>query len=862
MSEETPILAPKNPTVYVVQHNHFDPIWRRCWDRTFDYRGQRFRSYAEVEERVFNIWLESARKGATFSEGQAVVVRKFLHRNPERLEEMRDLVNRGILELTAAGESVADTNLPSGETLLRNLVMGQRWFEETFGVIPNVGWLEDAFGQSAQMPQLFRGVECPLILGISYKRVPGNYWRGLDGSVVFTGDAPYTSFPGNFVKIRPCDKCSGFGCEVCENTGLGAAGHITDDAMRNAFAEDYSGYPFARITVGGEETIPNPNIAELLEEARKQTGKDFRFGGFASVADELSAELARIDDPELQVSNQVEANPVSTGCYVTRIAIKQEFRRLENLVNTAERWATVAHLLGAEYPDEALTQAWRDLVFVAFHDAITSTHLDQPYCELLDMLADSECEASCVLEESLDVISSRVRLGRDKHYLMVFNSDSWERDDPVTATIFGAGGRPILKDARGKELEVLDANAEGLNLEITFRPPKVPALGYAVVELTPDAEPLDRGEVTSAPGYVENEFFKVGVGRHGISSILDKRLGKEIVDPRRYLCNELILEEDIGHPWGTMQPPSFEERLGPHTTEVKIRRARNVSEVVLVGQYKGNDPGTKLLAWRQVLKLYKGVNRIDFRTEIEWDTAQRRIRVAFPTNIKTDDAFYAIPYGALKRGGYAPEMDRMPSTNGDWPAINWVDVYSEAEDRGVALINTGTPSHKVLDGVIFMSVLRSPTDSWCLNEPEFYDCPDFDGARDAGGHEFTYSLISHQGDHRRANIEKRGCEVNNPMLVRMPAGSGRGKLGLERSFINLNATENVVVTAVKKSDRDDSIVVRLAETAGSPGEAVVSVEAAGTMAEIVNFLERHPMPVRGKIKLGPFKIITVRLRKA
>ena len=853
------LLSNNNP-IYIVQHNHFDPIWRRCWNRTFDYKGRRYRPYAELEELFIDIWLENAKRGAVFSEGQAVVIRKYLERNPDRLPEMQELAKKGLLELTAAGETVADTNMPSGETLLRNLVMGQLYFEDTFGVIPGVGWLEDAFGQSAQIPQIFRGCECKQALKLSYKAVPGPYWRGLDGSVIYTGDSPHSHYAGGGIKIPPCHQCQGYGCEACaDRPGLADASNVSDEEVARALRRDFQGEPFSMLLLGGEEAVPNPNLPELVEQARRETGLDFRYGGFNKIGEYFAEQIARVDDPDVPAPDQVEANPVSTGCYVTRIRIKQEFRRIENAINAAERWAAVAHAMGGSYAIECLTEGWRQLLFCAFHDALTSTHIDAAYYELLDMLAEAECEAGHVMDHSLEFIESHVAAKPDRTYLVVYNSESWERDDPVTVTLTGAFGCPQIRDHTGKQLDVLDVAAEGEDVTLTFRPPKIGPLGYAAVEVIPDASIIDSGELTSGPGQVENEYFTIAVSEAGITSIFDKRLGTEILDTSAYLGGELILEEDIGHPWGTMQPPSFEERLSAYTTGVSIRRASKASEIVLTGLYKGKDPNVKLLSWRQSVKLYAGVDRIDFAAEIDWDTAQRRIRVAFPTNIKASDGMYAIPYGAVKRWKYEPEMDRLPSTNGDWPAINWVDTYGEGENRGVALINTGTPSHKIEDGVIYMSLLRSPTDSWCLNEPEFYDCPDFDGARDSGTHEFAYSLVSHAGDYRQGSVEKRAREINNPLYLRQLSHSGTGSLPLAHSFMKMDATDNVIVTAVKKCERDDSLIVRLAETAGAPGEASVSIEGAGGKISVVNFLERDPKPLSGKISLGPWKIATLKL---
>ncbi|MDO8589183.1 MAG: glycoside hydrolase family 38 C-terminal domain-containing protein [Armatimonadota bacterium] len=844
--------------IYVSQHNHFDPLWHRCWDRTFDFRGERFRSYAEVEEHIIDIWLESAKRGVGFVEGQSAVFRKYIERNPHRLDEIRDHVKSGLIQLLAGGEVVSDTNMPSGETLLRNLTLGQRYFEDTFGILPTVGTLEDAFGHSAQIPQLFRGIGCRMLTGISRIRVPGNHWKGLDGSVIFTGDYPSGRHVGHCAKILPCPECAGFGCDQCGNRGLADTCGITDESVWEALQGEYSG-PFGIVDIGGEEAVPNPRLPDLIARAKDELGVDVRPGDLAIIEKYFADALAKVDDADLDVSEQVESNPVFAGCYVTRIRVKQELRRVENLVNAAERWATIAHLLGQDYPAEELLEAWRNTVFVGFHDAITSSHMDQPYYELLDMLAEAECEADSVLESSFERVESEIALDPERQYLILYNSESWERNDPVTVSVCNTRGAPMLK-ASESEVGILDVSATGADVDVTFRV-SVPPLGYTVIEAIPDAEPLDSGLVTSGSGSVENEFLRIRVSDRGIDSIFDKRGGKEILDTSAYLANELVLEEDVGDPWGTTKAPGFEERLSRYTTGVRIRRAGNASEIMLTGQYKGADGNTKILSWRQSVMIYKGFDRIDFKTEIDWDTEQRRVRVVFPTNIKTGEGMYSIPYGAVKRSAYEPDIRYDRAINGDWPALNWVDVYSESEDRGVALINTGTPSHKIEDGVIYMSVLRSPTDAWALDEPHYYSCPDFDGARDAGHHEFLYSLIPHAGDYRRANIEKRGREVNNPLICRGLAGQGDGKAALSHSFVRVEATDNVIITALKKADRDDSVVVRLAETGGEPGEALVSIDGADGRASVVELLERNPEPVEGKIALAPFKIVTVKLER-
>ncbi|MHB1463027.1 MAG: glycoside hydrolase family 38 N-terminal domain-containing protein [Armatimonadota bacterium] len=847
--------------VYIVQHNHFDPTWRRCWDRIFDYKGERYRSYADLEERFIKAWIENARSGATFSEGQAVVIRKYLERHPEQHDETVDLVKRGLLELTTAGETVPDTNMVSGETLLRNFVLGQQYFEETFGVIPSIAWLEDAFGQSAQIPQMLRGIGCDSVQALYYKRVPGGYWKGLDGSVLFTGMAPNQPAIGNNIKLNPCSKCSGMGCVVCHGTGLGDQSAMSDQQIREVLmSPDLAEHPFSLIVIGGEETIPCLNLPQLVTEAAAaRDDVEFIYGGYDCITRHMAAEFAKIDDDDIEVSDQMEANPVSTGCYVSRIKLKQRVRKVENLLNATERWATVASLLGAEYPTELLLTSWRNMVFLAFHDAITSDHLDSSFEELMDMLDIAETGATTIQSQALTHIEGLMAASADQKRLVLYNSESWPRTDLVTLTIPNTQGLPALIQPDGQPVEILDASAKGRNVTVSFHAPKVPAVGYCSLGLVEDTAPIHNGELTYGPGSIENEFYRIEVGSLGITSLIDKRSGKEQLDISRFLLNELILEEDIGHPWGTMQPPSFEECLSKYTTRVQIRRTPGMSEIAITGQYKGDDAGTYRLSWRQVTRIYKGSERIDFHTDVNWDSSQRRLRIAFPTMLHAAEAVYSIPYGAITRASYEPEMNVMHSTNGDWPTVNWLDIFDAPTNRGVALINTGTPSHKVIDGVIYLSILRSPIDSWCLNEPEFYDCPDYDGARDAGQHEFTYSLIPHTGDYRTAGIEKRAREMNTPITAHIVDGKGTGSLPARNSFLDFQASDNVIITAIKKADQGDAIIVRLAETAGEHGIAVVWVDDVSSQVSLVNFLEHGDQPVCGLIDVGPFKVLTVKL---
>ena len=138
----------------IIRANHFDPVWRRCWDRPFYDGGRRFASYREIEGYFFDDALES---GEAFSCESAWTIRKYLEKHPERLEEVKRLHGEGKFELLGAGENIIDTNMPGTECLIRNLVIGLLWGRDTFGETPSIPCFTDVFGSSCQLPQLVRG---------------------------------------------------------------------------------------------------------------------------------------------------------------------------------------------------------------------------------------------------------------------------------------------------------------------------------------------------------------------------------------------------------------------------------------------------------------------------------------------------------------------------------------------------------------------------------------------------------------------------------------------------------------------------------------------------------------------------------
>ena len=304
--------------IYLVQMNHFDPIWRRCWDRRFEYAGQSFASYADIEQAIIDDWIESAGQGATtFVLEQTLSLRKYIERRPAQYGTLRRLARERRFEVLAGGEVIPDANMPLGESLVRNLVYGILWAEKTLGVPVTIGCRNDGFGSSAQIPQIFRQCEIRWLPFLTYRVPAGDYWRGLDGSTVYVRPPQARLLLGANTKLRPCEACKGKGCDACRERGFDQDGRVelTD------WLDDTGAEPFGLISLGGEETLPCMDLEKrVADRGQNVNGVEYRFGLYQDLLPHIAAELEAVDNPPAE---QVAADPdialASSGCWVTRI---------------------------------------------------------------------------------------------------------------------------------------------------------------------------------------------------------------------------------------------------------------------------------------------------------------------------------------------------------------------------------------------------------------------------------------------------------------------------------------------------------------------------------------------------------------
>jgi alpha-mannosidase len=356
--------------------------------------------------------------------------------------------------------------------------------------------------------------------------------------------------------------------------------------------------------------------------------------------------------------------------------------------------------------------------------------------------------------------------------------------------------------------------------------------------------------------------FTVEIGEQGIVGVEAEPVGS-VVDTSRFLFGELLTEADLGDPWCTRSLDRARERLGQYTRLAGVESHGDSIVITYEGKHpssgvlESGEPRVNTLEWRQTFRLRDGVPWLDVETCVKWYTYCLRLRLAFPSSTSLDRGVYDIPYGILERDRYEPKSAGFANPGGDWPTVHWAGV--QAADHTFAVFNRGTPSYRVEDGVVTVSVLRSPILPACLLEPHFFTAYGFEGMMDHGEHTFHHALYIGEGDWRENDTTRIATMFNSGLAVQ------RGELAAPLPKWGVDA-EHTMLTAVKHAEGGNGTVLRLVEMSGKPETVRIHAPKELTSAFQTNLLEQEPQPLTQDadgflVELGAWRIATVRLGK-
>lgn len=786
-----------------------------------------------------------------FTLDQACYVQPFLQRYPEKRDLFRRFVAEGRLAIVGGTDAMADVNMPSGESFVRQVLYGKGFFRRELGVDVTTSWQLDTFGHHPQMPQLLRLAGYRsfwFFRGVADWEAPAEFiWEGIDGSQI-----PAFWLPQGYAVAYGSPQSSA--------------------EFAQFFAERFAQLaPFVRGQeragpAGADVCAPEEHVPSLVEEFNRRPDKPFHLR-LAVPADYEAAVDARAADRPVVTG---ELNPIFQGIYSSRIELKQWLRELENRLTTAEKLGALLGSLGVETDRDLLWQAWEPLLFHQAHDLMSGVMTDHVYADAVRSFDFSRRIAQEEVRTRLQRLVSRIDTRGEGIPLVVFNALGWPRTDLAIADVgFTAGEAESLQlvgpDGQPVPVQILESRQTSsgalLCARIAFIARDVPSLGYSVYHLLPRPS----GEAASAApsagdAVLENEHYRAELDP--ASGAIIRLLVKDgNWDALSGAGNVVAMEEDRGDLWEPYRPLDGGSRIAmkerhpaPLPGQATFSTGQTESPGALsrgpvFAEFSVAHPFGAKGQFSTTVRIYAGLRRIDVRTRILNHDRFVRYRLLFPTSIRSGESVHEIPFGAVRR------PDGI-----EFPAQNWID-YGDG-DRGIALLNRGLPGNNVADGTMILSLMR------CTSIVAY----GFGGGYEPGmtsdsGYElgkeltFDYALLPHAGDWRQAGIHREGMGFNSPLLVHTAAPQP-GDLPNSWSFLQV-AHPHISVSALKPGEHGGT-VLRLYETAGQPARNVeIGLSAQVDSAAEVDLMEDPVRELRvadGAVELDfrPFEIKTIR----
>lgn len=799
-------------------------------------------------------------------------VRPFLERYPEEAATFKKMLDEHRLEIAGGTAVMEDENIPSAESIARQLLLAKWYFRDRLGYEVHTGWGLDTFGHNAQMPQILRlaGMDSYWFQrGVSSPQTLAEItWQGIDGTTIRSHWLPLGYSP--FDERQPT-------FQDFETTIRSTFDQLT---------------PFWRgrgrvLFAGGDVTDPDETLPGYVEQWNHNPAAPFSIQ--LGTPSDFEALRAKSADERPVITDDL--NPVFQGAYSTRIELKQRMREMEQTLTSAEKASVLAGRTAAADREE-IERAWDPVLFNQTHDLSSGVMLDHVYDDVVAGYRIAKHLGNEILDSDLDVLLSKVNTEGPGTPVAVFNFLGWGRSDYIEVEVgfsFPKVKGIELKDAGGNGVpfQIVRSHSNGgdggmNSATIAFIARNVPAMGYAIYHLVPLLE--DRSAVggpeakASAPtaasqtastarddsGVLENEFYKatVNLWTGEISSLVLKKNQWEVLSKPG---NVVAREEDRGDFWelyGTLsgsrlttekRPIGFPRPNATQWSNDYIGGSADINSGPVVTEFSGSHPFGKNQFETRV-RMYPGIARIDIHTEIVNEEPFVRYRVLFPTTIRDGKNTQEIAFGAVER-----------PLQQEFPAQNWAD-YGSAK-QGLAILNRGLPGNNVTDGTMMVSLLRSTRLQVYGADDSGFDpakTSESDTALELGKRiAHDYALVPHNGSWQDAQVYRSGLEFNHPLIART-VSAHLGVMPKRWGLLEVSAPD-VVVSALKPS-RDGEVALRVYEAAGQPvRRAEIHFSLPLASAREANLIEdpAGPLEIKGdtiSFDLHPYEIRTFRLR--
>ncbi|MDJ0510460.1 MAG: alpha-mannosidase [Crocosphaera sp.] len=799
----------------IVGHAHLDMAWLWTVDETW-----------EVAERTFSsvINLQKEFNDLTFCHTTPVIYEWIEKNRPELFKNIQASYKAGKWEVLGGMWVEPEVNLVSGESLVRQLLYGQKYIKERFGKITEVAWLPDSFGFCLQLPQIFKEsginyfVTGKLHWNNSFKFPHGAFWwQSLDGTKLLT-----VMSPPNVEGVMTTNPISmtNYSVQWEQQTGL-------KEILWIPGVGDHGGGP----------------TRDMLDVSKRwQKSPFFPKIEFSTAKNYLDKVKTNIDNGlAIPVWDDELYLDLHRGCYTTHADQKWFNRRSEELLYKAELWSSLAAIIEGRSIDinvkNQIENAWKKVLFNQFHDILPGTAITDVFVEANQDWKEVQTIGNELLESALKTIVSCIKFPPNPDLqakpIVVFNHLNWERSQVVEVDIIAHKYK--VYDLDGKELKSQISHDN----KLLFLAKNIPSIGYRIFWLIPNHNELEYQEqLTENKTILENDYVRVDINDKtgNIDSIYDKINDIQILKEQG---NQLQSFRDQGQYWDAWNidpnyhnhPLAAPELVSLETLESgpirwKIRVIRKIGVSEFIQDY--------------ILNINSPI--LNIKNKVNWQENYVLVKASFPFNLNSDYTSYEIPFGTIER----TNKPQNPHEKVKWevPALRWADLSDKDKNYGVSLLNDCKYGYDSQSNLLRLTLLKSPR--WP------------DPICDIGYHEFSYAIYPHKGSWQAAKTVHKAREFNIPLQIIIPEQHISKKSQLPPIFSGLEIeSDNLILSAFKPSENEDNCyILRCYDCEGKPSNITIKSDLDLTLGQTVNLLEEAK---NNNQKIAPWKIISLQV---
>ena len=841
--------------IHVIPHSH--------WDREWYFTTSRSKVYLMKDLGDVLNTLENDPEFKYFMvDAQGSLLDDYIKWRPQDKERISKLVNDGRLVI-GPWYTQTDQLVISGESIVRNMYYGMKRCE-SFGKYMNVGYVPDSFGQSGNMPQIYRqfGIEDTLFWrGVSDDMVKHTdyNWRGDDGSVVFTTQIPFGYYIGGNIPEEPEENEEFWQKECLEKAG-------GRSATRHIYFPN-----------GFDQAPVRTNLPQLVKERNeKDPENEYVISCIEDYIKDVKSENPELEEVqgELVIAKHMR---IHKSIFSSRSDLKVMNTQIQNYVtNVMEPLLTISYNLGNEYPHEAVAEIWKLLFENAAHDSIGSCISDTANEDVYVRYKQARDIAVNLVELHSRLIATNVKNDADMTFTAI-NTLPQKRKDTVIVKTYVPGGKFAIIDEKGNDVDYTIIKSRDLTdyvlsqtimldpsrkfyvpdqvLEVTMaiKANDVPALGY--VQYSIDTQ-KDSHKETADKKVLENKYYTIEVEENGSLTIVDK------ANNVTYKNQGILVENGDDGDSFNYSPPRKDMEVFSNESKctVKIRgsdiydQAEIHFDMVVPADLDERAEGkvSVTMLVDMTVALRKDSKVIDFNVKVDNKGLSHRLCVLFDSQIVSAFNYADQQFGLIKRPNYYEKEMKlyMESMNnktekkaGIQELANWANDQSTWQEppisieptqsyvsltdgkTGIAVIPQGVREYEVLDdSKIRLTLFR--TYGFMGKENLIYRPGRASGERIIETPaaqllkemEFNFGFTSYAGDINDSDIDTLAKQYNTNLEVYTYAEFLNGRLifsqreieGQNAKIHSLFETEgNLVVSAVKKAEEDDGYIIRL-----------------------------------------------------